>query len=74
VVNQNYDPAWRVGEGSGEVFSEGNLLGVRVPEGRQRLELVYRNYLFYVGAIITFLTGIISLLVWRHERRVRTVQ
>jgi hypothetical protein len=74
VINQNYDPAWRVGEGSGEVFSEGNLLGVRVPEGRQRLELVYRNYVFYVGAIVTFLTGIISLLVWRYERGVRTVQ
>jgi uncharacterized membrane protein YfhO len=73
-VNQNYDPAWRVGEGSGEVFSEGNLLGVRVPEGRQRLKLVYRSYLFDVGAIITFLTGILSLLVWRYEHGARTVQ
>jgi len=74
VVNQNYDPSWRVNSGSGEVFSEGGLIGVRVPEGRQRLELVYRNYLFYLGALVTFLTGALSLLWWRYERLSATVR
>ena len=70
VVNQNYDPSWRIGKGSGEVFSEGGLIGIRLPEGEQELELVYRNYFFYLGAFITFVTGVLSLLVWRHERRI----
>jgi len=73
VVNQNYDPAWRLSEGSGEVFSEGGLIGVRVPEGKQRLTLAYRNYFFYLGAIVTFLTCVLSLFVWRHERRSKIV-
>ncbi len=69
VVNQNFDSGWRVAEGSGRVFSEGGLIGVQVPEGKQRLKLVYRNYVFYLGAAITFLTGVLTMLLWRHERR-----
>jgi uncharacterized membrane protein YfhO len=68
VVNQNYDSSWRVNEGIGQVFSEGGLIGVRVPKGEQHLELVYRSYLFYIGALITFVTGALSLFLWRHER------
>lgn len=69
VVNQNFDSAWRVAEGSGRVFSEGGLIGVQVPEGKQRLKLIYRNYVFYIGAAISFLTGVLTVLLWRYERR-----
>jgi hypothetical protein len=69
VVNQNFDSAWRVADGSGRVISEGGLIGVQVPEGKQRLKLIYRNYAFYVGAAITCLSGVLTVLLWRHERR-----
>lgn len=67
VVNQNYDPAWRLVEGNGEVFSEGGLIGVRIGAGRQHLKLAYRSYPFLIGAVITLLTSVSTLLLWRCE-------
>ena len=46
VVNQNYDPNWRLAEGDGEVFSEGGLIGVRLRAGAHHLEVAYRSYPF----------------------------
>ncbi len=65
VVNQNFDQDWRLAEGKGKVFSEGGLIGVRLPAGTQHLKLVYRSYLFLFGAAVTFLTWIVALVVWR---------
>ncbi len=65
VVNENYDPNWRLAEGKGEVFPEGGLIGVRVPSGAQHLKLVYRSYLLLFGAALTLLTWIVAFVVWR---------
>lgn len=67
VVNQNYDPAWRLVEGDGEVISEDGLIGVRIGAGRQHLKLAYRSYPVLVGAVITLLTSVGILLLWRFE-------
>ena len=67
VVNQNYDLPWRLVRGQGEVFSYSGLLAVRLPAGRQRLELRYRSYPFLVGLIISLLTLVVIVAVIRFE-------
>lgn len=67
VVNQVYDPNWRVVEGSGKVVSAGGLVGVRIPPGRQHLKLAYRSLAFVAGLIITFLTSIVAVVICRRE-------
>jgi len=69
VVNQNYDPGWRLAKGSGEVFSEDGLIAVRLPAARQHLELAYHSFGFMVGLGISMLTLVAMLLVWRYERK-----
>ena len=69
VVNQNYDDGWRVSSGNGEVFSNDDLLAVRIAAGSQRLALVYRDKYFSLGAILTMLTIVATLLLWFGERR-----
>ena len=41
VVNQNYDRLWRLTAGRGSVISQGGLLAVSLPAGKQTLELSY---------------------------------
>jgi hypothetical protein len=41
VVNQNYDRFWRLTAGRGTVISQGGLLAVSIPAGRQTLRLSY---------------------------------
>jgi hypothetical protein len=41
VVNQNYDRFWRLTAGRGTVISQGGLLAVSIPAGRQTLWLSY---------------------------------
>jgi len=67
IVNQVFDSNWRVVEGSGEVTSEGGMIGVHVPAGRQHLRIAYRSRAFTLGLMITVLTWIIAVVVWRRE-------
>ena len=69
VVNQNYDPSWRLVEGQGELGSHDGLIAVRVPAGRQHIELAYRSYLFVIGLVVTLVTSLAALLLWRYEPR-----
>ena len=41
LVNQNYDRFWRLTAGRGTVISQGGLLAVSIPAGRQTLWLSY---------------------------------
>jgi uncharacterized membrane protein YfhO len=68
VVNQNYEQGWRLVRGRGDLFSRGGLIGVRLPAGRQHLELAYRSGAFVVGLAITILTFAAMFVVWRYER------
>jgi len=65
TVNQNYDANWRLVEGKGEVFSEDGLIAVRLPAGAQHLRLAYRSYSFSAGAVVTLVTSIAALILWR---------
>jgi len=67
IVNQVYDPGWRVVSGSGEATESGGMLSVRVPAGRQRLTLAYRSRAFNLGVFVTILTCIAAVVVWRKE-------
>ncbi len=69
VINQNYDANWRLARGRGEVFSRAGLLAVRVPAGAEHLRLVYRSFLFRLGAAISLLTCALAVGVWIRERR-----
>jgi hypothetical protein len=69
VVNQNYDDGWRVSSGNGEVFSDNDLLAVRIPAGAQHLKLVYRDTYFGLGAILTMLTILAALVLRFGERQ-----
>ena len=67
VVNQNFDPNWRLAKGKGEVFSNDGLIAVRLPAGRQRIELAYHSLGFVIGLAISMLSLVAMFLVWRHE-------
>jgi len=67
VVNQNYDPNWRLMQGKGDLFSNDGLIAVRVPAGRQHIELGYRSRAFAIGLAITIVTTLAMLLLWRYE-------
>lgn len=70
VVNQNYEPGWRLAAGAGQVISVGGLLAVAVGPGDERLTLVYRGWSFEVGlllSIVTILTA--AIIVFTRLRR-----
>jgi uncharacterized membrane protein YfhO len=69
VVNQNYDPNWRVISGRGEVFANAGLIAVRIPAGRQELTIAFHNRAFMIGLPVSLLTVIAGLVVGWAERR-----
>jgi hypothetical protein len=83
IINQNYDPSWRLARGTGQVFGFGalhptgipgvpslpGLLAVIVLAGHQRLELRYRPASVIAGAAISLITLLVSLALWFAERR-----
>jgi hypothetical protein len=69
VVNQNYDPGWKLARGVGEVSRRAGLLAVRLPKGRQRLELRYRGHLLVSGLVTSLLTLLAAIYLVRREYR-----
>jgi len=57
IVNQNYDPGWRLAQGQGTVISSTGLIGVDIPAGRQHLVLAYGSRPFRIGLGITLSTS-----------------
>jgi hypothetical protein len=72
VVNQNYDPGWRVAQGRGAVISRNDLIGVKVSAGKQRIVLIYRSRPFLIGLWVTLGTFVTMLALWQYERRIET--
>ncbi len=65
VINQNYDSNWTVIGGSGEVIANEGLIAVRIPQGRQELQIAFRSHSFRVGLLISLLTVLaMSALCW----------
>jgi hypothetical protein len=74
VTNQNFDPGWRLGEGTGHLAAFNGLLAVTIPRGQQRVVLVYRAPWFVPGMVISALTLILAIsLAWFQLRRNRAV-
>ncbi len=69
VVNQNYDPSWRVTSGAGRTFSQDGLLAVRVPAGKSRIVLRYISLAAICGMIISILTAFAAFVLIRWESR-----
>ncbi len=71
VVNQNYDPSWRVTSGPSQTFSQDGLLAVRVPAGKSRIVLRYISIAEICGLIISMLTAFAAfvLIRWESPRR-----
>jgi len=74
VVNQNFDPGWRLVRGNGTVFARGGLLGVLIPAGAQQLELAYQGVQFTLGLAITVMAFAAMLILWKFENRTRVSQ
>jgi hypothetical protein len=68
VVNQNYDAAWELARGGGEIFSDNGLLAIRVPRGSQTIGLVCRGSAFAIGAIISLITLLGGIALFLRER------
>ena len=71
VVNQNFGPNWVVsGAASDKPVSEGGLLAARVAPETTRVVFTYRPASFAVGALVTGLTviGSVIALVWLRRR------
>jgi hypothetical protein len=69
VVNQNYDRWWRPVRGPATVIDEGGLIGIRIPSGRRRIEIAYRDYGALIGGLITLVTLAIAAGLWQWAPR-----
>jgi hypothetical protein len=64
VVNQLLYPGWHLVHGDGSVYSEYGLIGVRVPPGRQVVELAYTPRHIRAAGAIAFFALAMLLAVW----------
>ncbi len=63
VINQNYDPSWRLIEGKGIVAPYRGLLSVELPAGSQEITLAYHSHDFALGLFITLLTILLAAIL-----------
>ena len=70
VVNQNFDPGWRVAQGEGNISSNADgLIEVEIPAGKQHLVLTYHSKEFLIGLLCATGTVVALILLWGYERR-----
>jgi hypothetical protein len=69
MINQNYDPSWRVISGHGQIFSQDGLLAVHVPAGKSQIVLRYVSMAAIVGAAISILTAFAAFMLIRRGSR-----
>jgi hypothetical protein len=67
VINQNYYPGWRIETGNASFVTEGTLLALKLPQGFQRVTLVYRPRFLLVAFALTLAASIATLILWRKE-------
>ncbi len=68
VINQNFDRGWRLVRGSGRVLSRDGLLTIEVPSGHQQLKVMNLGDGIITGALISLVTAIAALMLWRKRR------
>ena len=69
VVNQTMYPGWRLARGEGLVYPENGLIAVRVPTGRQQIELVYTPHHILAACWVTLFALAVLIAVWYIEMR-----
>jgi hypothetical protein len=67
VVNQNYYPGWRLRSGNGELYVQNGLIAVRIPPGRNQIELVYAPEHILLAFALTMAALAALILIWRKE-------
>ena len=67
VINQNYYPGWMIEEGNASFVTEGTLLALRLPQGRQQVTLVYWPRFLLVAFALTLGASIATVILWRKE-------
>ena len=67
VINQNYYPGWRIEGGNASFVTEGTLLALRLPPGRQQITLVYRPRFLLVAFALTLGASIATVILWRKQ-------
>ena len=69
VINQSMYPGWHLAHGDGLVYPENGLIAVRVPSGRQEIELVYTPHHIMAASAIALFAVAILIVVWWMEMR-----
>lgn len=67
VINQNYYPGWMIEAGKASFVTEGTLLALKLPQGRQQVTLVYRPRFLLVAFALTLGASIATVILWRKE-------
>jgi hypothetical protein len=69
VINQAMYRGWHLARGDGLVYSDNGLIAVRVPSGRQEVELVYTPHHIVVASAVALFTLMMLIVVWWIEMR-----
>ncbi len=69
VINQNYDSEWKLVKGRGTLIKDNGLLTVRVPPGKQLIELRYYSTSFLHGCEIFLIGIVVAVFLQFAERR-----
>jgi hypothetical protein len=69
VVNQTLYPGWHLVHGNGLVYPENGLIAVRVPSGRQEIELVYSPHHIVAACVVALLALAVLIVVWWIEMK-----
>lgn len=67
IVNQNSYPGWRLSRGSGELRAERGLIAIKLPPGRQKIEVVYAPQHILLTFAPTIVAAAALILIWRME-------
>jgi hypothetical protein len=69
VVNQTLYPGWHLARGDGLVYPENGLIAVRVPAGRQEIELAYTPHHIVLACAVALFALAGLIIVWWIEMR-----
>jgi hypothetical protein len=67
IINQNLYPGWRLTVGTGTVYAYDGRIAVRVPQGRQKVQLLYRPRHIAWAFLITSLAFVTLIGMWLIE-------
>ena len=69
VINQTLYPGWHLAHGEGLVYPEHGLIAVRIPSGRQEIELAYTPHHIVVVCWVALIALSVLIVVWWIEMR-----